>query len=246
MAETNGYLESEIKTLEERFLLRVKAFMQGKLNRVEKIALFAELDLFQELQEAGLTKVVSKLEKDYIGIIESIAKNKTGGITALTLNDLQTLAIIDAESILRSAEAYSLQFKSSLLKGLVGGETEKEIIARLGEVPLRANQTIAAVSTARDQFEAASVGKIFEDEPDTKFKLAGPVDGKTRCECKAVMLTQPKEGYTKKEIDKGAWHKLAMEVCPDYNKRIAEGKQQKYGFVNRGGFSCRHRIEIVE
>lgn len=247
MPETvNGYLENELATLEERFLTRVKAYLRGNLNQTEKIALFAELDFFQELQDAGLTKIISKVEKDYFGLIESISKNAIGGITAPTLNDLSVLVSLDAQSILRSAEAYSYQFKSTLIKGMVAGEGYKEIVKRLADLPLKTNNIIAAVTTAKDEFEATSLGKIFEDEPDTKFKLVGPLDARTRCECKAVLTNQPKSGWTKDEIDKGAATKIALANCSSYAERTAEGKARPYSFVIRGGFSCRHRWEIIE
>jgi hypothetical protein len=246
---TTGYLDKELADLETRFLNRIKSFMQGRLSKVEKLALFAELDFSQELQYAGLTKVVTKLEKDYYGVIGDLVKQANSAnlaITAPTLNDLSVLVSLDAESILRSAEAHSLQFKSSLIKGLVAGESNKEIISRLQDIPLRTNNTIAAITTARDEFEASSVVKVFEGEPETKFKLRHPIDAKTRCSCKAVFLGQPKGGLTKKEIEEeNAWHKLAM-TCPDYAKRWAEGKQRKYNLVNRGSFGCRGSIEIAE
>jgi hypothetical protein len=80
------------------------------------------------------------------------------------------------------------------------------------------------------------MANLFQDSPDVRFKLAGPVDNRTRCQCKAVMMYQPKNGLTKKEIDEDAWTRLALERCPKF-----EGK---YTFVNRGGFNCRHFIQI--
>jgi hypothetical protein len=82
------------------------------------------------------------------------------------------------------------------------------------------------------------MANLFQDSPDVRFKLAGPVDNRTRCQCKAVMMFQPKDGLTKKEIDEDAWTKLALEHCLKFIN--------KYTFVNRGGFNCRHFIQIAK
>ena len=51
------------------------------------------------------------------------------------------------------------------------------------------------------------------------------------------MINQSKEGYTKAEIDLGAWTKIAKQHCPKF-----EGT---YTFTFRGGFNCRHYPEII-
>ena len=231
----DGFLESELQQLEDRFLSRVKIFNQ--LSQTEKINLAIETDFFAELERLGLTRVLQKLQSEYAGIVGEITKLKPGGIEPIQYVELQTLMDLDTESLLNTARSYSSQFKSSLLKGLVSGESTSDIVSRLGDIGLKTNQTIAAVTTAKDEFNAASMAKVFEDSPDTRFKLAGPLDDRTRCQCKAVMLDQPKNGFTKAEIDEGAWTKIALSLCPKFDG--------KYTFINRGGYNCRHFIQIA-
>ena len=238
-----NFLDSELTSLEERFLKRFAIL--NNLSYSERIQLATELDFFKVLESSGLTKVVEKIEKEYSGIIKDLASFKTQGISALTLQDLDLVLQLDQRSLLRSAESYASQFQSRLIKGFISGEDTTEIEKDLRNIGLRTNQTISAINTARDQFNAVAVAKLFEDEPETRFKLSGPLDPKTRCSCKAVLTKQPKTGFTKAEIDKGAWHKIALANCADYAKQVAEGKP-KYNFVNRGGYSCRHFVEIVE
>jgi hypothetical protein len=243
MPESN-FLEKEIGQLEERFIGRLKLF--DNLSRSQQIQLAYETDFFAELEKLGLTRILQKLNLEYGSILKDIAKYKTSGISALTYQDLDSIMQLDAESILRRAQAYAVEFKSSLIKGFVAGEDTDAIRSRITDIGLKTNWTISAINTAKDQFNSVALSKLFEDEPERRFKLSGPFDAKTRCECKAVLTFQPKNGFTKKEIDEGAWHKIAIQHCAKYNERFLEGKQAKYGFINRAGFGCRHFEEVVE
>ena len=104
----------------------------------------------------------------------------------------------------------------------------------------RYNWNITALTTAEDEFHSIATAKIWEDEPEAHFRLEGALDDRTRCECRAVMRNQPKGGWTKKEIDKGAATKIAEQFCPD-----VKPESQKYTWRFRGGFNCRHRWEVV-
>ncbi|KAF0153363.1 MAG: hypothetical protein FD188_3382 [Ignavibacteria bacterium] len=120
-----NFLDSELSALEERFLKRLAMF--DNLSYSEKIQLATELDFFKELESAGLTKVVDKIELEYSGIIRDLASFKTQGITALTLQDLDLVLQLDQRSLLRSAESYASQFQSRLIKGFIAGEQANEI-----------------------------------------------------------------------------------------------------------------------
>jgi len=239
----SNFLESDLVALEERFIKVLKQF--DNLSQVERIQLAAELDFFGELESAGLTRALQKLNSEYAGIIRELAGYKAQGISALTLQDLELLVEADTDSLLRSAQSYSSEFRSRVVAGFIAGEDTSEIESDLQNIGLSKRERISAINTFRDRFQAVAVAKLFEDEPETRFKLSGPLDIKTRCSCRAVLTKQPKEGLTKSEIDKGAWHKIALANCADYAKQVAEGKP-KYNMVNRGGYSCRHFIEIVE
>ncbi|KAF0146808.1 MAG: hypothetical protein FD143_3235, partial [Ignavibacteria bacterium] len=165
-----NFLDSELTSLEERFLKRFAIL--NNLSYSERIQLATELDFFKVLESSGLTKVVEKIEKEYSGIIKDLASFKTQGISALTLQDLDLVLQLDQRSLLRSAESYASQFQSRLIKGFISGEDTTEIEKDLRNIGLRTNQTISAINTARDQFNAVAVAKLFEDEPETRFKLS--------------------------------------------------------------------------
>lgn len=236
MPELSNFLEKELKDLEQKFLDAISMF--DNLSEQEKIQLAYQVDLFQELQDLGLSDVIDKMLKEYAGILDDLLDKKEIGIGALRLTDLENIANLDAATILGKAEAYSKEFKSALVKGFLSGQSTNEIRERLGSIGLASNQTIAAINTARDEYHSTSLAKLFEDEPATRFKLSDfPLDDRTRCSCKSVILNQPKEGWTKEEIDNGAATRIARKYCPKF-----EGE---YSFVNRGGYNCRHNWEII-
>jgi hypothetical protein len=243
----NNFLENELERLEVEFKRRLLEATKG-LSDIEAVQLVKELNFYTELQNAGLSDIINQIEEEYAQIISDAIKQaeKVGaGIRNINLTDLEILVQEDTESLLNSAKAYANQFKSRLIKGFISGEDTASIVSSLDNIGLRTNQVISAVNTARDQFNSTALMTLFEDEPDTHYVMNHVIDGRTRCSCKAVFFRQPKEGYTRKQIQEGnAWHKLAMS-CPDYAKRWTEGKQAKYNIVNRGSYGCRGIVEVV-
>lgn len=231
-------LTTEILNLENAFMERIKTF--GQLSQVEQIALAAELDFFEELQRLGLTNIINKLQEDNLSVLVQIAGERLNGISSIIASELNDILELDADVILRSGQAYSQQFKSRLLKGLVAGDSISEMLKDFNIPNFKWNWNIAAMDTAISEFQATALSKVFEDSPKQKFKLTGPYDKKTRCECKAVLNNQG-DGFTKEEIDKGAATKLVKEHCLK-----VKPESQVYNWVFRGGFNCRHYWEPVE
>ena len=157
------------------------------------------------------------------------------------LNDYDLIAQLDQNAILRSGAQYGNQFKSQLLKGLNAGQTVQQMLTETNIPNFKFNWNITAYNTAIEQFEASATAAVFENDPRQRFKLAGPLDDKTRCECRAVLNGQPKEGWTKGEIDRGAATKIVKRDCPE-----VKPESQVYSWVGRGGFNCRHAWRAVE
>lgn len=232
----SDFLKSELDVIQSKFLSSLKMF--DRLSLEEKIAMAYQVDLFEELKRLGLSDVIESMMDEYASIIADLSKLREKGVAPLGFQDLSLIAELDAEALLGRAEAYAKEFKSALMKGFLSGESTDAIKQRLTDINLTNNQTIVAINTARDEFQSTALSKLFEDEPETRFKLSDyPLDDRTRCSCRAVIMNQPKDGWTKEEIDNGAATKIAKQYCPTF-----EGK---YGFVNRGGYNCRHIWEIV-
>ena len=233
------FLANELDALELAFIARLRNY--GSLSLVEQYKTIAALDFFQELMsEAGLSDVLNDLESDYINIIR-MSSTRMPGVSAITLSELEILMDLDAEAILRSGQGYSNVFKSRMLKSMIFGEDINAILADFRIPEFKHNWNIAAIQTAKDQFHAAAVGKIYEESPEQRFELTGPLDGKTRCECRAVLDYQKKGGWTRAEINKGEATKIVKQHCPK-----VKPESQIYDWIGRGGFNCRHYWEPTE
>lgn len=252
---TTDFLDAELTKLESDFRSKINTFLNSNLSQVDLVTLMAEIDFFKELQDAGLSDIINKVESEYVGILDKVikdARNLGVSISGLNLDALDTIMGLDADNILNSAKNYSNQFKAEIIKGALTGLTTNEIVASLDNIPLKTNQLVAAVNTAKDEFQAASMAKVFEDDETVRFKLAGPVDNRTRCVCLGVMEFQSDSGYTRKEIDEGAWSKLAEKGCEEFGRSPSQREYLtkylggNYSFVKRGGFNCRHFIQIAE
>jgi len=82
------------------------------------------------------------------------------------------------------------------------------------------------VNDAFARFDHVVKAKVYEEFPETKFIYTGPNDGSTRDVCKHI-LQKFRKPLTKKEIDE-----LKIPIQKD--------KSQFRGFVDRGGYNCRH------
>ena len=144
----------------------------------------------------------------------------------------------DADILLNNTKNFSNELKKKILNGFNNNLSSSQIMALLKDTKLTEGQIVATLNTAQSQFRAASMATMFQDAPDVRFRLAHVMDNRNRCQCKAVYLNQDKNGYTKDEIDKGAWTKLAKQFCPKFDG--------EYSFINRGGWNCRGFIQVVK
>ena len=222
----------EIKSSFLSLLISYKNTSKTERNKI--IYLF---EFFESMENEYGNAVISKVENDYKAILDDIMKYKVSGIYALTYRELKVIIDLDLSKVLRRFKQHQDFFKKCMIFNMLYGENTNIMAAELIQKGFDYPDGIAAVNTARDCFHAASMASLFQDSPHVRFVLAGPIDDRTRCQCKAVMLNQRKEGYTKKEIDEGAWTKLVIANCPKF--------KGKYTFVFRGGFDCRHIIQIA-
>ena len=72
------------------------------------------------------------------------------------------------------------------------------------------------------RFSSSARAKAYENIPEQKFVYIGPNDGVTRDACQEALKLFSKPS-TRSEIDSAG--------IPEFD-----------GFVNRGGFNCRHRF----
>ncbi len=247
-------IEQELLDSIEKIRLQlIQRIAKGNFNQVDIAQIVGQLDFFTELQSLGygdlLEGYFGEYEKVILRLKDEAIKLGLTDVLGTSLASLDSFIDVKFGELLGRAEQYSKELKSELLKNIIAGTPLNEIADNLSEIPLTNTQLRVAVNTGISEFERIGMAKIFEDEPEVRFKLYGPKDVRTRAACDAVLNQQPKNGWTKKEIDEGA----ATEVVKKHAKGFAtspseleQALKNPYTFVNCGGFNCRHRWKVVE
>jgi len=115
---------------------------------------------------------------------------------------------------------YSDQLKNAMLRGIITGQTNKQIMESLvagfgvGNF-ISSSEASFLINDAFSRFSNLTRAKAFEEFPEIKFQYIGPSDNKTRDVCKRALQEPP---LTQKEINSLGY----------------------IDFVNRGGYNCRH------
>jgi len=242
-------LLNDIEKMESELIKRIEtALKRGYFTDVELSQIKAELDLYQELNNLGYAQRLDKYFNNFDDILLKIneqAKLKgLAGITGVAARDLDTLILVKGEELLGRANQWSLQLRSRLFENIVAGTPVRQLVESLKEIPLRDYQLTVALNTGIGQFQAAATAKVYEESPEQRFYLFGPDDEKNRAACDAVLKYQPKEGWTKKEIDDGAVQRLVELHAEEFAKNkssLNAALENEYSFINRGGYGpCRH------
>lgn len=244
---------SDIESAQKKLINKIElALKKGYFTDVELAQLSAEIDFYDELVKGGYSEGLEKYLTGYEEIAERIFNEArlrgVSGITSVSLADLDTLIDIKGEELLGKARLYGSQIKSALFNNLISGTPQNEIIESLSNIPLKDNQLIAAVNTGVAEFERTAMARIYEESPDQRFILVGPKDVRTRASCEAVLNYQPKEGFTKKEIDEGAATELVKKHAIEFANNESDLKnslKNPYTFADCGKWNCRHRWKPI-
>jgi hypothetical protein len=213
----------QIKNIENKLLndLDNIAKRMDDLTDTELVAIAKELDFFQELLDRGYTNAVNGLMEAYEGQVVKIKaladKRGIATIQGATIEQLQLLQDLEAESLLGKATTYANDLKDGLFKGIVSGESPSSIVARLKDtVKLETHQLNVAVQDGIKQFDDVARHKVFEGE-DVRWTYVGPLDSDTRDICRDTIENEPKKGYTEAQVN---------------------ASDTPFGV--RGSFNCRH------
>lgn len=176
------------------------------LTDVELAQLSAQIDFLDELYELGLYKQVNKYFSqydDYIFRIVRQAQNKGLNISSLTISQLELVRELDKSMLLKSVDAWSSRFESVFIKQIIAGKSIKDIVSAMEDIPLTDAQLGTVLNTSFSEFDRITVKKIYEDEPDQRFKYTGGIIPTSSKQCRWLIENQKPEGYTTKEIENG-------------------------------------------
>jgi hypothetical protein len=175
-----------------------------------------------------LKRVKSTYADEISFIYAELGAKDLAKVSVSSVNAVKELVDFELTYLTNNARSYSDQLKVAMLRGIITGESNKQIIQNLSTSfgignYLSSSEASFLINDAFATFSNAVRAKAYEDFPDVQFKYIGPKgDGKVRPACKAVFKEVAKRGpLTAKEI-----RNLKIDGF--------------FGFSRRGGYNCRH------
>ena len=235
MANLDFY-NKEIKNIQEQLLVRIGVLVEGlsQLSDAELLQIAKQIDLFEEMERLGYGKLLRKTMDTYdneiAAIFGELTRRELAQVPAASIDVLRDLRDFELTYLTGQAKQYADQLKTAMLRGIITGQTNEQIIANLtltfgvgtfissGEASFLINDAFAT-------FSNASRAKAFADFPDITFKYRGTRDSKTRGSCRHILDNN--KPRTQKEIQ-------ALQVPPQ------KDGSKHFGFSRRGGYNCRH------
>lgn len=237
MANLDFY-NKEIRNIQEQLLVRIGVLVEGlsQLSDAELLQVAKQIDLFEEMERLGYGKLLRKTMDTYdneiAAIFGELTRRELAQVPAASIDVLRDLRDFELTYLTGQAKQYADQLKTAMLRGIITGQTNEQIIANLtlsfgvgtfissGEASFLINDAFAT-------FSSASRAKAFADFPDITFKYIGAKkDSRTRGSCEWILDNNTPR--TQKEIQ-------ALQVPPQ------EDGSKHFGFSRRGGYNCRHR-----
>ncbi|MFN3269911.1 MAG: hypothetical protein ACK42G_04930 [Candidatus Kapaibacteriota bacterium] len=201
----------------------------AKLSATEKLRVVMQADFYKDLfadkRIAGKFENIKKrFESELLNIVSLGEKFGVKKISKLTVDNLALLYEIDATWILGSAQSYADMLRSTLIKSVVAGLDNREILKQIETIPLMDYQKRVAINQSFINYRNLILEKTFGNT-DIRFRFVGPNDEKTREVCRKALENQKEEGYTMDEIK--------------------AGELEGIDWYNLGGFNCRHYFEPI-
>jgi len=230
------FYNKEIKNIQEQLLVRIGVLVEGlsQLSDAELLQIAKQIDLFEEMERLGYGKLLRKTMDTYdneiAAIFGELTRRELAQVPAASIDVLRDLRDFELTYLTGQAKQYADQLKTAMLRGIITGQTNEQIIANLtltfgvgtfissGEASFLINDAFAT-------FSNASRAKAFADFPDITFKYRGTRDSKTRGSCRHILDNN--KPRTQKEIQ-------ALQVPPQ------KDGSKHFGFSRRGGYNCRH------
>jgi len=235
----------EIETLEKEFISFVKKLSGKTPSKVELTTFLTQFDFFNVLSEQGYTGKVQQFVSDWdsqiLRLLNLADVRGAEMVARVNIADLQTLKDLELGRLLRRGQDYAGEVRGELLKQLLTGADMETIRNRVlpaiqSEMKFYPSWFNAMLNTSYSEYMSTGLQKLTEDIPGVRYVLQGPNDPHTRKQCKhalQIMKNNP-EGFTLQEIKDGA---LGTYKTKD--------GIVIYGFKNRGGYNCRHWLEVV-
>lgn len=187
------------------------------------------------LDRLGYANAVEGLLVDYDKIAAQI--NGTEIVAIMPESVRESLKAIDQQFYFDRVNGAANELKRTLAQAVISETPEGELRKQLfqNSTGLSPGQTETVVNTAlrtNSRATFAEATKILP--PETRYRYVGPVDGKNRESCHAVLTSSGNnDGFTREEI------------LTDPLFTTVRGDGSTVNFVDGGGWNCRHRFELA-
>lgn len=225
------FFNKEIANIQQQLIDKLDNLVAGltKVSDTELMQLAKQIDFFQEMDRLGYGRLLQRVSDAYDNQIASIfselSKRELGKVSAASIETLQQLRDFEMTYLTGQARQYADQLKNAMLRGIVTGQTNKQIMSGLARgfgvgTYISSSETSFLIGDAFRRFSRVSTAKAYQDFPKTKFVYDGPFDSKTREVCQRAL----KEGeLTQEQINSLGY----------------------VDFGSGGGYNCRHRWSKV-
>jgi len=187
------------------------------LSRQEMTVLIDRLDFTALVNDLGYTKSVDELMASYKGVLQGLE-----GIAPVSETVLQALANTDRAFYLGKGTDLANTIKQELTRGALQGLSRETMKAAIADVTgFSAPQVKTIIDTSMRVFSRSVTASMADNLPETaKYIYVGPVDGKTRDICLAMVAAGE---MTREQI----------------------ASQFPGAFIDGGGHNCRHSFRLV-
>lgn len=234
MAKLDFY-NKEIANIQDQLIKKLDNLVVGlsQLSDTELIQVAKQLDFFDEMDKLGYSTLIQKVRSTYANEIADIYAalgDDLAKVSMANINAVKELIEFELTYLTGNATNYSNQLRTAMLRGIITGESNTQIISNLSSsfgvgTYISSGEASFLINDAFATFSNAARAKAYEEFPDTTFKYVGPkpsVDDKVRPACRAVFKAVSERGpLTIKEINSLRINKFE-------------------GFARRGGYNCRH------
>ena len=221
------FFKREIENIQRQLIDKLDNLVAGltKVSDTELMQLAKQIDFFQEMDRLGygrlLQRVSNAYENEIISVFGELSKRELGKVSAASIDTLRQLRDFEMTYLTGQARQYANQLKNAMLRGIVTGQTNAQIMSGLASgfgvgTYISSSETSFLIGDAFARFSNTSRAKAFKEFPKIKFIYSGINDPKTnRDACKRALKEPP---LTRKEIDALGY----------------------VDFGGRGGYNCRH------
>jgi len=228
LADLNFY-NKELANIQEQLIKKLDKLVGGlsTVNNTELMQIAKQIDFFDEMNKLGyqtlLAKVSSAYDDEIAAVFAELSARELSQVSAASINVLRDLKDFELTYLTNGVRQYSDQLKNAMLRGIITGESNKQIIAGLSTgfgvgTFISSSEASFLINDGLARFSNTVRAKAFEEFPEIRFKYVGTNDEKTRDVCQRALSAAGEKGLTKKQIDALGY----------------------VSFAARGGYNCRH------